>query len=106
MKGGEKYFTVWVFSSSDDSIPTGVGGEGGCLDGWMDERMNGRVAFEYLLLTDWRRPTWQAETGGSWGLRLAGAERGRERRVNYGWTDKVGGGGGGEGGVWRRLEPR
>lgn len=58
----------------------------GWLDGWMDERMNGRVAFEYLLLTDWRRPTWQAETGGSWGLRLAWAERGRERRVNYGWT--------------------
>lgn len=47
------------------------------------------------LLTDWRRTTWQAETGGSWGLRLAGAERGRERRVNYGWTDKVMEGGGG-----------
>lgn len=42
----------------------------------MDERMNGRVAFEYLLLTDWRRLTWQAETGGSW----------REGGVNYGWT--------------------
>lgn len=54
------------------------------MDGWMDEHMNGRVAFEYLPLTDWRRPTWQEETGGSWGLRLARAERGRERRVNYG----------------------
>lgn len=79
------------------------------MDGWMDgrmnERMTGRVAFEFLLLTDWRRPTWQAETGGSWGLRQAGAEReeGREG-VNYGWMDEVGEEEG-EGGVWRGLVP-
>lgn len=52
---------MWVISGSDDSILTVGGGE----DGWTGECMNGGVAFENLLLTDWRRQTWQAETGGS-----------------------------------------
>lgn len=36
----------------------------GWMDEWRDERRNRRVAFEYVLLTDWRWPAWQAETGG------------------------------------------
>lgn len=79
MKGKKKTtLQCGSFPAHMTLFPRGVGREDGCLDGWMDERMNGSVAFEYLLLTDWQRPTWQAETGGSGGLRLAGAERGRE----------------------------
>lgn len=46
------------------------------MNGWMDERMNGRAAFEYLLLTV--LATADLASGNRWevgGLRLAGAER-------------------------------
>lgn len=88
---------MWVFSASNCSIPTGGwGGGGGCLYGWMDERMNGRVAF---LLFD-RLATADLASRNRWEL---GAERGGEGGLNYGWMDDVGGG---VRGVWRGLEPR
>lgn len=54
--------------------------------GWMDERMNGRVAF---LLFD-RLATADLASRNRWEL---GAERGGEGGLNYGWMDDVGGGG-------------
>lgn len=76
----KKKIPVWVLSTS-----TPLYSHRG-MDRWMDERMNGRVAFEYLLLTDRRRQTWQEETGGSWGA-VAGS--GRERKGARGelWMD-------------------
>lgn len=53
---------IWVLLSSDASVPAGAGIDG-CMERWV---VNRRVAFEYVLLTDWRRPAWQAETGGRW----------------------------------------
>lgn len=56
----------------------------GWMNGWTDERMNGRAAFEYLLLTV--LATADLAGGNRWELGVCGwlGQRGRERRMNYG----------------------
>lgn len=61
--------------------------------------MNGRAAFEYLLLTV--QATADLASGNRWELWRCGwlGQGGRKWRMNYGWTDEVRGrGGGGRGG--------
>lgn len=59
------------------------------MNGWTDERMNGRAAFEYLLLTV--LATADLAGGNRWELGVCGwlGQTGRERRMNYGWVDEV-----------------
>lgn len=94
---GEKKENWSVSQLSDDSIPT-QSDKGGGVDGWMDERMNGRAAFEYLLLTV--QATADLASGNRWELWRCGwlGQGGRKWRMNYGWTDEVRGRGGGRGG--------
>lgn len=60
--------------------------------------MNGRAAFEYLLLTV--QATADLASGNRWELWRCGwlGQGGRKWRMNYGWTDEVRGRGGGRGG--------
>lgn len=67
-------FAAWVFQTSDNSIPT--------WSEWMDEWMNGKAAFECLLLTV--LATGDLASGNRWELVEGGGWLGQRRRGSEG----------------------